>query len=140
MPHKMHVGVPVVALQEIDLPAEVVAPPAVTVIAEKSPAKYPKVHCSAEGEVIVEVRFKFSVTTPPGLPDPGDKLNAAVCPKLRPGKATPRMASRTNLEHSMDRMVIQKSFPGHSIKSKRLDLVLQYQHHVSFEFAKQSIR
>ena len=118
MPTSTQVSLPTAALQVRDLPAEVASLAAATVAAVKSVGEYFRVHWRAAGWVTVALRERFNVTVPPALPEPDDKLSAAVCPKPMRHKATARRERRDHLARAVDRCIIKTPFTFASLRYK----------------------
>ena len=56
-------------------------------------------------------RERFSVAVPPGLPDPGERLNAALCPNPTRHITKIRIAKRSNSARSVAHGIIDKVLP-----------------------------
>jgi hypothetical protein len=95
IPHSKQVELPAALLQEIDLPADVAALPALIEAAEKSAVEYVNVHWASAGCTPDAAKERLNVTTLPGTPEPDDKFSATLCahPALQTETATRHMPS-----------------------------------------------
>jgi hypothetical protein len=108
----------------MDLLAALATPVAVTVTDEISVGRYFKVHCRAAGCAPLAFKERFNVIVEPAFPEPGDKLNAADCPKPRRHTATARRERRDHLARAMDRSIIKTPYAHTWVENKLIDLAV----------------
>ena len=100
-PESRHIYAPVLAEQEIDLPAALAAGPGTAVIDTISEGEYVRVHCSPAGWLPPEeVRDKPSDALPPWVAVPDDNAKPSDWPRLldcKPRRRPPRAAHALHL-------------------------------------------